>query len=79
MGRKRIEHQPVDIRMALGLKLPPSRGEVLAARSARGGWTQASLAAWGIPWPPRAGWRGRLELRRRRVLGLREQSPPPAC
>jgi hypothetical protein len=33
-----------------------SAGEIEAARSPRGGWTRETLAAWGIPWPPPAGW-----------------------
>lgn len=37
-----------------------TREEVEAARSPRGGWTMAALAAWGIPWPPPAGWRQAL-------------------
>ena len=35
-------------------------GEIEAARTARGGWTKAQLATWGVPWPPPAGWRKRL-------------------
>jgi hypothetical protein len=35
--------------------------EVEAARSPRGGWTRATLAAWDVPWPPPAGWRRALE------------------
>jgi hypothetical protein len=31
-----------------------------AHRSARGGWTRAQLAAIGVPWPPPAGWMGRI-------------------
>ena len=26
--------------------------EIEAARSPRGGWTRATLASWGVPWPP---------------------------
>ena len=37
-----------------------SAEEIEAARSPRGGWTKATLAAWGIPWPPPAGWRQAL-------------------
>jgi hypothetical protein len=33
-----------------------SREEVEAGRSAAGGFTRARLAAWGVPWPPPAGW-----------------------
>jgi hypothetical protein len=34
--------------------------EIEAARSPKGGWTKATLAAWGISWPPPAGWKERL-------------------
>src|SRR5260221_7681362 len=34
--------------------------EIEAARSPKGGWTKATLAAWGVAWPPRAGWKERL-------------------
>ena len=34
--------------------------EIEAARSRRGGWTAATLAGWGVPWPPPKGWRERL-------------------
>ena len=43
--------------------------EIEAGRSPRGGWTAATLAAWGVPWPPPKGWQQRLihgdELRKR--------------
>lgn len=74
MARKRIVHQPVDLRMALGLKLPPSEEEILAARTPKGSWTQATFASWGIAWPPRAGWRIRLAQRRGRILRLLGES-----
>ncbi|WP_436988292.1 hypothetical protein [Streptomyces sp. enrichment culture] len=38
----------------------PSPDEVEAARTPAGGWTRDQLAAWGVPWPPPAGWRQRL-------------------
>lgn len=34
--------------------------EIEAGRSAKGGWTRQQLAAWGVPWPPPAGWRAKL-------------------
>lgn len=34
--------------------------EIDSARSAKGGWTRETLAAWGVPWPPPRGWRRRL-------------------
>lgn len=37
-----------------------SAEEIEAARSPAGGWTRETLSAWGIPWPPPAGWRQAL-------------------
>ena len=37
-----------------------TREEMEAARSPRGGWTAATLAKWGVPWPPPKGWRRAL-------------------
>ena len=34
--------------------------EIEAGRSPSGGWSAATLASWGIPWPPPKGWRQRL-------------------
>ena len=34
--------------------------EIEAARSPRGGWTRATLARWGVPWPAPKGWRRAL-------------------
>jgi hypothetical protein len=39
----------------------PNRHEIEAAKSERGGWTRAQLAAWGVPWPPPKGWKKQLE------------------
>ena len=33
-----------------------TREEIEAGRSPAGGFTRAQLAAWGVPWPPPAGW-----------------------
>ena len=33
-----------------------TRDEILAARTPKGGWTKATLASWGVPWPPPKGW-----------------------
>jgi hypothetical protein len=38
----------------------PTRQEIDAARSKRGGWTRAQLAEWGVPWPPPRRWKRRL-------------------
>lgn len=37
-----------------------SAEEIDAARSAKGGFDRATLAAWGVPWPPPMGWRQML-------------------
>lgn len=34
---------------------------ILSLRSPYGGWTRASLARMGVPWPPKRGWRRELE------------------
>jgi HNH endonuclease len=38
----------------------PSRDEILAKRTAKGGFTRATLAEWGVAWPPPKGWMARL-------------------
>ena len=34
--------------------------EIDSKKTARGGWTRADLAAWGVPWPAPRGWRQAL-------------------
>jgi hypothetical protein len=34
--------------------------ELDAAKSAKGAWDRATLAAWGVPWPPPLGWKQML-------------------
>jgi len=41
--------------------MTPTREEIDAARTPRGAWTKATLASWGVPWPPPKGWKARLE------------------
>jgi hypothetical protein len=41
----------------------PTKEEIAAAMTFRGGWTKAQLAEWGVPWPPPKGWRAELEER----------------
>ena len=48
--------------LAYGIKAP-SPADVIAAQTPAGGWTAATLAGWGIAWPPRKGWREDLERR----------------
>lgn len=46
----------------------PSPQDILDARSPKAkragtdAWTAITLATWGVPWPPPAGWRARLEF-----------------
>lgn len=37
-----------------------SAEEIDAAKTAKGGFDRATLADWGVPWPPPAGWRQKL-------------------
>lgn len=37
-----------------------SAEEINAAKTIKGGWDRATLAAWGVPWPPPMGWRQML-------------------
>lgn len=37
-----------------------TRADVMAARTAAGGWTKEQLAQWGVAWPPPKGWIARL-------------------
>ncbi len=38
----------------------PTHEEIEAAKTPKGGWTKAQLAAWGVSWPPEKGWRQRI-------------------
>lgn len=38
----------------------PTEAEIDAAKTERGGWDRATLAGWGVPWPPPKGWRKQL-------------------
>lgn len=46
---------------------PVSEAEILAARTPKGAWTRATLAGWGVAWPPAKGWKERL------ILGLAQE------
>lgn len=37
--------------------------EIIAKMTPAGAWTRATLAEWGVPWPPPRGWRQALEQR----------------
>lgn len=39
----------------------PSPDDIKAAMTEKGGFTRETLASWGVPWPPPAGWRRDLE------------------
>lgn len=41
-------------------RVPLTLEEVEAGRSPAGGWNKATLAAWGVPWPPPKGWKEQL-------------------
>lgn len=45
-----------------------NRTEIMALRTAHGGWTKQQLETWGVPWPPPKGW----------ILKLVEDSATPA-
>ena len=38
-----------------------TREEIQAAKTLNGGWTRRQLEEWGVPWPPPAGWKKKLE------------------
>lgn len=42
------------------MKTPISEAEILAARTPKGAWKRATLAAWGVPWPPPHGWKAQI-------------------
>lgn len=53
----------------------PTHEEIESAKTPKGGWTKAQLAAWGVSWPPEKGWRQRITtggLKRRKFIA------PPA-
>jgi hypothetical protein len=38
----------------------PTREEIMAAQTPRGGWTRDQLASWGVSWPLPKGWKAAL-------------------
>jgi len=34
--------------------------QIMEAQTLNGGWTKATLAKWGVSWPPPKGWKKRL-------------------
>ncbi|MDO5866990.1 MULTISPECIES: hypothetical protein [Paenarthrobacter] len=43
--------------------------DIEAGKTAKGGYSRAQLAAWGVPWPPPKGWKEAL---------LRNENPAPS-
>lgn len=39
---------------------PITEDEIMAAQTEAGGWTKATLAGWGVAWPPQKGWRKKI-------------------
>jgi hypothetical protein len=50
----------------------PSPREVEESKSPGGAWTKATLAEWGVTWPPPKGWRTKLFKRWAREHGMIE-------
>lgn len=48
----------------------PSPQEIEDAKTPRGGWTRATLAAWGVVWPPPRGWRKGLVAEYHKLYGV---------
>lgn len=48
----------------------PSPTEITAAATKNKGFKKATLAEWGISWPPKEGWRKQLEARWRTKMIL---------
>lgn len=44
----------------------PTKSEIEAAKTEKGGYTKSQLAAWGVPWPPEQGWKKRLIAKQER-------------
>jgi hypothetical protein len=58
-------------KVAIAANPTPTEGEIEAARSPNGGWKRATLAEWGVPWPPPRGWRQALIVKAQRARGLK--------
>jgi hypothetical protein len=54
----------------------PTAREIEARKTKSGSWTRATLAEWGVPWPPPRGWKQTLVLEdQARQRGERYQRP----
>lgn len=52
-----------------------TRAEIEAQKTANGGWTKKTLDQWGVPWPPKKGWKADLIKNGvRPIPGLQPQS-----
>lgn len=81
-GPRRVDARPVVRLKPVAAAAPPhgpapvSEAEIMAARTPKGAWTRATLAGWGVSWPPLKGWKERLimgqaqEPSRRRSAGV---------
>lgn len=67
-GPRRNDGRPVKVVPVVAV----SEEAIMAARTAGGSWTRATLATWGVSWPPPKGWKERL------LKGL-PQEPPKAA
>jgi hypothetical protein len=56
--RERLQQVAKDNRGRFDGKLAPA--DIDAQKSEAGGWTMATLAGWGINWPPERGWKRQL-------------------
>ena len=55
-AERRTPEQEAELAAILATLPRLTREEVEADRSPAGGFTRKQLAAWGVPWPPPAGW-----------------------
>jgi hypothetical protein len=66
--RRELEKEREHERIMKMILAAPRRteDEIMAAQTARGGWTSEQLAEWGVPWPPPKGWKWALTQPRKR-------------
>lgn len=48
----------------------PSPEEIDACKTPAGAWSRATLAEWGVPWPPPKGWRKELTRKWEKANGI---------
>ncbi|MEU3490650.1 hypothetical protein [Streptomyces massasporeus] len=71
----RFAGQLLNTEPSLSMAELPSPEEIEAARSPKGGYSRAQLAAWGVPWAPPKGWKD--ELTERWKAARQDIAPPP--